>query len=539
VSVDAPVTVQAQRPSAFLRLLRVLRERWWIVALSALVCTGVALAISLTSPKQYEAAASLLFRDPGFSEALFGSDVFAPSLDPARESSTNLQLVRSREVAAAVRRELDLEGSTSDLLEKVNVEERTNSDIAEITVRDENPRLAARLADAFATQYVLFRQRADRRKIDAAENLIRERLDGLPPDAGAERTQLQEALQRLIALGAVQTGNAEVIDRPEVPTVAASPQTKRDVAVALFVGLVLGVAIALLLDFLDRRVKSAEEFEELYRVPTLSTVPQGTFSAKRPTLQGAPFEPFRILYSGLGFLSVSGPIRVLMVTSAVAEEGKTNVAVNLARAVALSRGNVALVEADLRRPSFRGHFGAEDAPAGLTNALVGHQSVADLVQPVAPTALIEEDEGGGFAALGDQAPMDGTIDLLRSGPIPPNSAELLRSERMGQVLEELADSHDLVIVDAPPLLPIADAQVLLAHEMIDSCLVVARVYKTTRDQARRARAILDQHRIDRIGLVVTGVRERPGGYEYYGRLDGDKGGPPEPGTRRGRRRAAT
>jgi Mrp family chromosome partitioning ATPase len=135
--------------------------------------------------------------------------------------------------------------------------------------------------------------------------------------------------------------------------------------------------------------------------------------------------------------------------------------------------------------------------------------------------------------------MDGTIDLLRSGPIPPNSAELLRSERMARVLEELAESRDLVIVDAPPLLPIADAQVLLRHDMIDACLIVARVYKTTRDQARRARAILDQHRVDRLGLVVTGVRERPGGYEYYGQLDGDAAEPAKPRARRSRRRATT
>lgn len=538
MSADAPVTVQAQRPSAFLRLLRVLRERWWIVALTALVCTVTALAVSLSSQKQYEAAATLLFRDPGFSSALFGSDVFEPSLDPARESSTNLLLVESREVAAGVRRELGLDESTSDLLAQVEVEERTNADIVEIRVRDENPRRAARIAGEFAAQYVEFRQRADRRKIAEAEQLIRERLEGLPADAGAERAQLEEALQRLIALGAVQTGNAEVIDRPEVPTVAASPQTRRDVIVALFVGLVLGVAIALLLDFLDRRVKSAEEFEELYRVPTLSTVPQTTFAVRRPTVQGAPFEPFRILYSGLGFLSVSGPIRVLMVTSAVAEEGKTSVAVNLARAVALSHGSVALVEADLRRPSFRGHFGSQVAPVGLTNALVGRQSVADLIQNVPPTAF-DEGESSTFAALGDQPEMDGTIDLLRSGPIPPNSAELLRSERMARVLEELAESHDLVIVDAPPLLPIADAQVLLRHDMIDACLIVARVYKTTRDQARRARAILDQHHVDRLGLVVTGVRERPGGYEYYGQLDGDAAEPAKPRARRGRRKAAT
>lgn len=509
------------KASPFLRFLRVVRERWWIVALTTLVCVGVALIVSLSQPKEYEASATLLFRNPGFSSALFGSSVFEPSLDPARESTTNLQLVRSRTVARAVREELGLDTSPSDLAEQVDVEERTNSDVVDVRVRDEDPRLAARLAGEFANQYVLFRQSADRRKITDAETLIRNRLAELPPDATAERSELQDALQKLIALEAVQTGNAELIDRAEVPTVAASPQTKRDVAAAFVFGVALGLVLAFLLDLLDRRVKSSEEFEEIYRVPSLVTVPQVSFGARPASDGGAAFEPFRILYSSLGFLSVSGPLRRVLVTSAVAEEGKTSVALNLARAVALSGRRVVLVEGDLRRPSINRHISGQRAAVGLTNALVGRHSPSELTAYYDPAGMTPVME---LSDVHDRlADTRGLVGVLESGPVPPNPAELLRSERTHELLEQIAEAHDFVIIDAPPLLPVADAQVLLGQHFVDACLVVARVNKTTRDQARRARAILDQAQMERVGLVVSGVRSAAGGYEYYGRVEGDAG----------------
>jgi polysaccharide biosynthesis transport protein len=519
VTTDRPLPKAASNTSPLLRFLRVVRERWWIPALTTVVCTGVALAVSLTQAKQYEASASLLFRSPEFSTALFGSSVFEPSLDPSRESTTNLQLVQSRAVARAVREKLGLNERPSDLLQKVEVEERTNSDVVDVRVRDEEPRLAASLAGEFANQYVLFRQGADRRKISDAQALIRDQLTRVTPDDTTQRQQLEDALQKLVALEAVQTGNAELIDRAEVPTVAASPQTKRDVGVALIVSLTLGLGLAFLMDLLDRRVKSSEEFEELYRVPTLVTVPHSTFAARRSRDEGAAFEPFRILNSSLGYLSVSRPLRRVLVTSAIAEEGKTTVAMNLARAVALTGSSVALVEADLRRPSLRRHIEEEPTATGLTNALVGRESIADLMVYFLPGDL------SSMSGVRDSThPFDdarGLVGVLGSGPLPPNPAELLRSERAVELFEEIAETHDFVIVDAPPLLPVADAQVLLGHDFVDACLIVARVNKTTREQARRARTILDQAKVERVGLVVSGVGDTAGGYEYYSRIDSD------------------
>jgi polysaccharide biosynthesis transport protein len=516
VTTEHSLPKAASNMSPLLRFLRVVRERWWIPALTTVVCTGVALAVSLTQAKQYEASASLLFRSPEFSSALFGSSVFEPSLDPSRESTTHMQLVQSRAVARGVREKLGLKERPSDLLQKVEVEERTNSDVVDVRVRDENPRLAASLAGEFANQYVVFRQRADRRKIFDAEALIRNRLTRLTSEDATQRQQLEGALQKLVALEAVQTGNAELIDRAEVPTVAASPQTKRDVLVAFIVSLTLGLGLAFLTDLLDRRVKSSEEFEELYRVPTLVTVPHSTFAARRSRDEGAAFEPFRILNSSLGYLSVSRPLRRVLVTSAIAEEGKTTVAVNLARAVALTGSSVALVEADLRRPSLQRHIEEDPTAMGLTNALVGRESIADLMVYFNPGDLTPSGVRNTTHPFDDAR---GLVGVLASGPLPPNPSELLRSERAVEVFEEIAETHDFVIVDAPPLLPVADAQVLLGHDFVDACLIVARVNKTTRDQARRARAILDQAKVERVGLVVSGVGDTAGGYEYYSSID--------------------
>jgi capsular exopolysaccharide synthesis family protein len=212
------------------------------------------------------------------------------------------------------------------------------------------------------------------------------------------------------------------------------------------------------------------------------------------------FEPYRVLSNTLAYLMRPTDSRILLVTSAIDGEGKTSVSINLARAVALSGQPVALVETDLRQPSFAHYFRFEDNAPGLTTALVGGQPARDFLRTISPT-------------LRD-------LSVLPSGPLPPNPTELLRSGQMRDLLAELSSGGRMVILDAPLLLSIADAQVLLDHPQVDACLVVARAYRTTRDEARRARAIIDQHRLSPLGLVVTGAPEVEAGYRYYGMTKG-------------------
>jgi polysaccharide biosynthesis transport protein len=474
--------------------LRVLRERWKVLVAALVLCVGAAAAISFTATKEYQATSELLFREDTLSNAILETDVFRASSDPQRESATNQRLVGSLEVAAVVKNRLRSDLTAKELLDKVEIESAENSDIIKITATDEDPQTAARIANGFAAGYVVHRRQADRDKVAEGQRLLRERLAALPEEATDERTALQNALQKLAALEAVQTGNAEVADRADVPTSPSSPRPVRNLVLGFLFGIALGIAGAFLRDALDRRVKTVEEFERLYGMRGLASIPRQSFAPRVLDAGSAAFEPYRILRNSLAFASFEKRIRIVLVTSAIQGEGKTSVAVNLARAMALSGERVVLMEADLRRPEIARHLDFDPAHPGLTTALLStHRS-----------EVVEYD-----------AINVGGITVIPSGPLPPNPSEILQSSAMGSMLKAVSSTTDMVIIDAPPLLPVADAQILLDRPEIDACLIVGRAFSTKRDQVRRARSVIEQHRLQPLGVVVTGLRDSQL-YEYYG-----------------------
>jgi len=483
--------------SASLAALRVLRERWWLVLLVLAACLVIIVGLAATSTKQYTATSSLLLGQSQLQGLI--DPTSQNSDDPIRDASTNVLLVRSLAVAQRVKKALNLPDEASSLLDALAASAEPDADIINITATDPDPRRAARLADAFADQFVAFRADSDRARIADGQELLRKRIAALPPQATAERAQLQQTLQTVGALSAVTTGDAQVVDHATIPTSASSPNLGRSAMVATVLGLVLGIAVIFLIDLFDRRVKNVEDFELLYKLGSLTSVPERARDPSTQRERVAALEPFRILRSSLRFLENDQPIRVVLVTSAVPGEGKSTVAAGLARAAALAGQRVVLVEVDLRRPTFHQQFDLGSDARGLTTALVGGVPVAALLRPVLP----------GLRSL----------LVLPSGPTPPNAAELLRAPEMGHVLADLRLEADLIILDAPPLLPVADAQVLLDRPEVDAVLITARAYHTTRDEVRRTRSILDRHQSARCGLVVNGVRLLDSGYEYYGSSD--------------------
>jgi capsular exopolysaccharide synthesis family protein len=265
-------------------------------------------------------------------------------------------------------------------------------------------------------------------------------------------------------------------------------------------GLALALSLVFVLESLDRRVKSVEEFEREYRLPAIATIPQSAFRHPRAEERSRELEPYRILRSSLDLAAVTRDLDTLLVTSATEGEGKTTVAVDLAHTVALDGRRVVLVELDLRRPTFANHFG-QTFRQGLTLALAGGMSASEfLVEP--------------FLELPN-------LSILPAGPLPPNPAEMLASGAVGDMLAQLAPKDGILIVDAPPLNPVADTHELLISGAIKAPLIVARLNKTTRDAARHARAVLARHMIEPVGLVVTGVRGGVGyGYEAHAAAGG-------------------
>ncbi len=471
-------------------------ERRLLILGVVVACVCASLVVSLTSDKEYTAESSLLLRDPGFARTLFGSDLFEGGVDPERVTSTKIAVIESPAVTARVRDAVNARFPGTDVAGAIDVQPNENSDVVTITAVADDPDKAAAIANAYARQYIDYQRELDRQKVRDAETLVRQKLDLLPGEDTNERAGLQDSLEQLTVLEALQTGNADIVARATPPDAPSAPKPLRNAVFAGLLGLLLGTAAALLADFLDRRLKSSEDFERVFGWSVLVTIPRDAVPAPSDgDLAGVKGEPYRMLREGLRFLDISGRHRCLLVTSADAGEGKTTVAVNLARALISGGERVILIDADLRRPAAARQLGLDDGAQGLSTALVSSQPIADVLVDAIP---------------------GGALRLLPTGPTPPNPADLLRTTRMHELLNEARALADVVIVDAAPLLPVSDTRALLDLPNVDGVLMVARAFSTRRDRAAAARRVLEQSERPVLGLVLTGVREPSADHRYYG-----------------------
>lgn len=480
-------------------VLRALRHRWKLAAVLFVTLVSAAVGFTMAEEKRYSATASLLFRDPGLDQKLFGTTFVSPRMDPDREAATNLRLVS---LDAVARRTAEAIGglTTEEVSSRIQTQSEGQSDVVSVTATHPSPVLAQRLANTFARQYILFRIGADRSKIAEAESLVQNRLRELPPEArmGAEGRSLKARADQLQVLASLQTGNAELVQTAQLPTSPSSPKVKRNIALAIMLGLFVGPGFALLLERLDRRIREPDELEEALGRPILGMVPHTTaLAAKRfglapgeVSLPPAETEAFRMLQARLRYFNVDREVRTVLVSSASAADGKTTVAVHLAAAAVGSGSRVLLLEADLRRPTLTNRLGGGQR-VGLTEVLT-HSAALETALRHVPVGVAHDAETHrrGF-------------DLMSAGFLPPNPSELLESQRMQELLERLALEYDLVIIDTPPLLVVSDAIPLI--KQVDGVVIVSRLGSLTRDSARQLRAQLDGLDAPVLGVVANGV----------------------------------
>jgi capsular exopolysaccharide synthesis family protein len=471
--------------------LDMLRRRSLIIVAAVVACVGIALAQRALAGDVYEASAEVMFGAPSLSDAAL--EVNRGGVDPEREAATNVQIAESQEVADRVRREVG-GPSAQALLDQIGVEAEESADVLRITAADADPERAAELANAFAEQYIDFKAQRDLDSISAAEDDLRRQLEELPRRA-SERRALEDSLERLASLRAVASGDARLLGRAGPPSDPAGIGGIPLIVLAVTIGLALGLVAAFLAEAIDRRINTVEDFEHEYRMSALVGIPEPVFRVEKADLRGDLLEPYRILRSTLEFARVSHQLDVIVVTSAVPAEGKTTIAVDLAHAIALTAAPVVLVELDLRRPTFSQHLDV-DPRRGVTSALLGQEPASELLQTP-------------FESLPN-------FTALPAGRLPPNPSELLGTEAAADLIAGLAADGATVIVDAPPLLPVSDTHVLFNLSVVGGVLIAARLGLTTRDEARRARDIIDRHPVKPLGLVVTGV-DAGGryGYEAY------------------------
>jgi capsular exopolysaccharide synthesis family protein len=464
-----------------------MRRRWKIVVGIVVVIVAVAVYHQATKPKVYKATSNVTFDVSSLSQTALAATAAVP--DPTRDGPTDVLIATSLSVANAVKNQLKLPESAVDLQGDVSAQVAPNANVLQITAAAPTPAGAAQLADAFATQYANFETNQQLTAINKAQASLQKQYD-LSPAGSSQRATIKASILRLAPLRAVANAGTQIISSATPPATASGASVPVVALVSLLIGFALAFLIAFLVESLDRRVGTADEIEAEYGLPLLGTIPAGTPGTDALS-RSALLEPLRILRTTIELAS-ERPIRTLLVTSAVSGEGKTTIAVDLAHAAALTGRQVTLIELDLRRPTFGRQFSL-DPRRGFTTVVLGGEPLASmLVRPI---------EG---------LP---NLRVLASGPLPTNPADLIESRATNELIKDLAGSDGLVIIDAPPLNPVADAQVLLSSPVLDAAIVVARRGVSTRDGIRRARRILDRHLMRPLGVVVNGT-EDIGQYDY-------------------------
>jgi capsular exopolysaccharide synthesis family protein len=429
--------------------LTAVRTRWWMPFAGLVVGGALATAISVTAVPEYAAHTQLFVSttdSDNTSDALQGSQFSEDRV------ASYAQLLSGEVVAARVIDALDLDTTPSELATQVSATPLLDTVLIDVAVTDTSPERAQAIAEEVGRQF---------------PGLVAE----------LERPGSPETSPVAVT----------VTKPPELPESPTSPKTTRNVVLGLMVGLLAGVAAAIARAALDRSVRDPDEASALAKAPVLGVIVRdarfGQEHVVAATHNSGAGEGYRQLRSNLQFLSVDNPPKVIMVTSAIPGQGKSTAVANLGVALAQAGRQVTLVEGDLRKPMLTTYLGLVEG-AGLTSVLTRTVELTDVLQ-----------------SWGE----DG-LSLVAAGPLPPNPGELLGSSHMKLLLDELREKNDFVLIDTPPVLPVADATGVAV--MVDGVVVCARYGKTTRDQLKQVRALLDQVGARTLGVVLNAVPPR-------------------------------
>ena len=504
----------APRYSTLRDYLAVLRRRRLIVLLTTVVFAAAAYMVSAQQDDVYRAESALSFREISQDLGLLGTPA-APIQSAEQRAAIQSKLITRPEVVRRVKRELGTRRTEDELRGLVNSRAEARTDFVVIEAEGSSGREAADIANAFAKQARLVATADERRRFREAADVLQDRFEQQlrRRDDPYQRALLQERIARLEA-SADFANPVEIARTAGPPASPASPKPLRDTLLAALVGFTLGILAAFARDSLDRRLRGSREIQEQLGLPLLGHVSDDALGGSvvqrdnaRP-LTPLDLEAFRILRTNLEFLSVDQPPRVIAVTSALPEEGKTTVAAALAAVFAASGRDTLLVECDLRRPTLSERLSLESSP-GLSDYLAGHAKPAEVLREVQLGEMLPPGSMNG----GPIKKSARKLMAVLAGSRAPEPAELLGSERFRTFVDEVRQDYDVVVIDTSPVLAVVDA--LEVVSLADAVLLCVRAAKTTREQAAAAKAAIEHLPTRPAGIVVTGIRARDEGYGYY------------------------
>jgi polysaccharide biosynthesis transport protein len=491
--------------SSLLDYLEVVRRRKWAALQALVVVPLVAVVFSVRQSPLYAATASDLFNGQSVAASLSGSVDPTAGQDPIRVLQTQADLAASPSVAGRAARKV--RESTTTLLEQCGVAPKSDANWLNFTCRDRSAGRAQLLATAYARAFVDYRRSLDTSALEQARRNYSRRIKDLErrgQTTSALYASLVDKEQQLATQKALQSSNVSLA-RAAADPVKVRPRPLRNAVLGVVVGAVLGIVLAFLLEALDTRVRSTRELERRLGLPLLARIPEPPRWAQRHrrlVMVADPNSPeaeaFRVLRTNLDFFNIQHGARTIMVTSALEQEGKSTTAANLAVALSRAGMRVILVDLDLRRPTLDRFFEFEGRP-GLTDVALGRARLAP----------IEEHRS---------AQLQGSLEVLTSGPLPPDTGEFVGGRQLTAILAELRERADIVLIDSPPLLAVGDAIALAGK--VDAMIVMTRLGVIRRRVADELRRVLNNCPATKIGFVVSGAELEPDhryGYGYgYG-----------------------
>lgn len=439
--------------------VQVLRERW--VLITAAVGLGLALAVlyAVLRPPVYTAQLQM------YVSAQFADDprtAYQGAQLSEQRVKSYTELLTGVRVSSEVQRRLGLDESPEEVARMTTATSELDSVILEVAVSDTSAGRATQIANTIGEVF---------------------------PDVVTD-------IERPADPGALPPVVVRVIEPADVPAEPSSIGLPAILALGLLGGLAGGALGAVAVDSADTSVRTPETLRDLIQAPTLGSIPFDRTAPRAPLVahddpQSPRAEAHRQLRTHLQYVDVDRPPQIMVITSAGAREGKTTTVLNLAQVTASTGRRVLVVDADLRRPQVADLLGLEGA-VGLTGLLTKRLPVIEATQRCA----------------------QGNFDVITSGALPPNPSELLGSQHMAELLDTLRGEYDMILIDAPPLLPVTDAAAVSRHA--DGAIIICRAGTTSAAQVRSAAESLRTASDRVLGGILTMVPTRgPRAPGYY------------------------
>ncbi len=451
--------------------------------LGPLVGAAIGFAIASSQPRMYESTSRVLVEQSSALSSPGQIDIeYSQHL-----TATYRELVLVNPVMQRASESLDGIISPSELKQALEISASASARILKIKAKYSNPDMAASIANTVALAFI--EQTEEQQIADLARRRLLAEAQGLR-DADA-----------ILAAQVTTQGSLRTID-PAIPNpVAVEPLPVQAGAVGAILGLLISIGVAVLVQRILDPLGGMEELERAHEVTGIGTIWRHNDSeihspieAVLRTPTGQVAETFRMLFANVRFATGTRQARTILITSPRASEGKSTIVGNLAVTASMSGMRVTVVEADMRRPSLAARFNIEKSAHGLSSYIASSNvSLSEVVS----------------IPLQDDLP---NLKVVFAGPVPPNPAELLSSPRLVDLLTDVSAEADLVLIDSPPVMPVADPLILVNHADVAIVVVDAKITKGS--HVREALRAIRRVGAHVAGIIVNNTDRRWSGYGY-------------------------